>query len=366
LDDLDKRTWWQCCDGDAALASISPRLHPSIVSFLKAAWHGFALDDSEPTHDFHRYVVGLASPEQLWQNVNYAEDEDDSNKQRYFTLYMANWALGVSHPLGLILDQENGTAMQHMSIHDSDVTMNGRKIVAVDEDYDGEQERTEPWIMPSYSERDLNDTLRAFQSLVDALCARIPDQIQHTENSLFDLVTGGDLECLPSNSFAYRFLSQAKVPPFFHIAPGLRIANHQPFAEVPLTETSAELFPLLLFTSTEPTCRETRRAPWGEDILDSPFAWEFHSVSTYPAGLYLRETEPQSTHPFEGGCKLVLPYTLGNNMCARTSDGAFIGENVHSHGDVSAADIEPKSVELYQLGYNRFIETHDVQLKHVL
>ncbi|KAG9747138.1 hypothetical protein KCU59_g4643, partial [Aureobasidium melanogenum] len=237
-----------------------------------AAWHGFALDDSEPTHDFHRYVVGLASPEQLWQNVNYAEDEDDSNKQRYLTLYMTNWALGVNHPLVLVLDQENGTAMQHMSIHDSDVTMNGRqswlplevildglidmieqgKVVAVAEDYDGEQERIEPWIMPSYTEHDLDDTLQAFQSLVDAICVRMPNRIEHTETSLIDLVIDDNVGRLPSNSFAYRFLSQAKVPPLIHIAPGLRIANHQPFAQVPLTETSAESFPLLLFTSTEP------------------------------------------------------------------------------------------------------------------
>ncbi|CAD0096051.1 unnamed protein product [Aureobasidium mustum] len=386
LDKLDKRTWWQCYGGDAALASISARLDCSVISFLQAAWHGFAMDSSELRHGFHRYLVGLASPEQLWQNVNYAEDEDDSNKQRYLTLYMANWALGASHPLGLVLNQEDGTAMQHMSIHDTDVTMNGRqtwlpleiildglidmieqgKVVAVDEDYDGEQERTEPWIMPPYTEQDVQDTLQAFRSLVDAVSTRMPTQIQHTENSIIDLVTGGDLDCLPSDSFAYRFLSQAKAPPFIYIAPGLRIADHQPFAAVPLEEESAELFPLLLFRSTRSAYRETRRAPWGEDIFDSPFPHEFHSITTYPAGLYLTETEPQETHPFEDGCRLVLPFTLGNNACARTSDGALIGEKLHSHGDIDVASIKPKSTELYQLGYNHFIEAHDVQLKHVL
>lgn len=263
LDDLDKRTWWQCYGDDAALASISARLNSSVVSFLKAAWHGFALDVSKPDHDFHRYLVGLASPEQLCQNVNYAEDEDDSNKQRYLTLYVANWALGVSHPLGLVLDQVNGTAMQHMSIHDSDVTMNGRqswlplefildglvdmvdqgKVVAVDDDYNGEQERTEPWIMPSYSDIDVKDSLLAFRSLVDAICARMSSRIQHTEHNLLDFVVG-DPESLPSNSFAYRFLSQAKVPPFTYIAPGLRVANCQPFAAVPLSERPTKLFPL--------------------------------------------------------------------------------------------------------------------------
>lgn len=80
----------------------------------------------------------------------------------------------------------------------------------------------------------------------------------------------------------------------------------------------------------------------------------------------MTETEPQGTHSFEDGCRLVLPFALSNNMCARTSDGAWMREKVHSHGDTSADDIEPKSTELYQLGHNRFIELHDVRLKHVL
>jgi hypothetical protein len=381
---LDKRTWWDCYGGDAALASIAVRLEPSIVSFLQAAWHGFSMSTAEHDHDFHRYLVCLSSPEQLWQNTNYAEDEDDSNKQRYITLYMANWALGVSHPLGLVLDQQHGTAMQHMSIHDTDITMNGRqswlpldhildgfvemidqgKIVAVGEDYDGEQERTTPWIMPSYTEQDLEQTVKAFQDLVDVICAAMPTRLEQTGDKLIDLVTAGGPYSLPSNSFAYRFLFQATNPPFKYIAPGLHVAEQQPFAAVPVSVRPGDLFPLLLFSSARPAYRETEFR--GEDVLVSPFAYEFQCISDYPAGLYLTETEPQGVHPFEDGCKLVLPYPLGDNKCARTSDNAIVGEIVHAQGDLTHRKVKPTSMSLYQLGYNHFIESHDVQLKHVL
>jgi len=179
LDTLDKRTWWECYGGDAALANVSDRLDASVIFFLKVAWHGYSMEPTTRPHLFHRYLARLCSPEELWQNANYAEDEDDSNKRRFVTLYLANWALGADHPLGLILDQDEGTAMQHMSIHDTEITMNGRqlwlplemildgfvdmidqgKALAVGEGYNGEQERTEPWIMPSYTEQDLQDTL---------------------------------------------------------------------------------------------------------------------------------------------------------------------------------------------------------------
>ncbi|KAH8710042.1 hypothetical protein GQ44DRAFT_714715 [Phaeosphaeriaceae sp. PMI808] len=386
LGTLDKRTWWECYGGDAALVSVSDRLNASVVSFLKSAWHGFSMETAIQYHLFHRYLARLCSPDELWQNTNYDEDEDDSNKRRFVSLYMANWALGASHPLGLVLDQETGTAMQHMSIHDTSITMSGRqiwlplemildgfvdmidqgKVVAVSGAYNGEQGRTEPWIMLPYTQQDLDDTLQAFQHLVDAIHAKLPSQPQETEGGLLDLVTGGPPLTLPSDSFAYQFLARSRRPSFTNIAPGLCIAQHQPFAPVSDQVVSKKLYPLLLFSSTHLAHQETRRAPWGEEIPISTFSHGFENVSTYPAGLYLTETEPHRTHPFEDACKLILPFPLGGNAFARTSDGALIGENVCSAGENSAAEVEPKSTELYQLGFNHFIAAHDVQLKYVL
>jgi hypothetical protein len=328
----------------------------------------------------------LCSPDELWHNINYAEDEDDSNKRRFVSLYMANWALGASHPLGLVLDQETGTAMQHMSIDDTSITMNGRqiwlpletildgfvdmidqgKILAVSGAYGGKQERTEPWIMLSYTQQDLDDTLQAFQHLIDTIHAKMPSQPQNTKEGLLDLVTGGLPQSLPSNSFAYQFLARLPRPSFTNIAPGLRIAQHQPFAPVSVQMESNQLYPLLLFSSTHPAHQQTRRTPWGEEIPISPFPCGFDTISAYPAGLYLTETQPHSTHPFEDACKLVLPFPLGANTFARTSDGALIAENVRSAGGIATTEVEPRSTELYQLGFNHFIAAHDVQLKHVL
>jgi hypothetical protein len=122
LDALDNRTWWECYGGDAALKSISDRLEASVVSFLKLAWHGFSMDGSSPVHLFHRYLGGLCYPDELWDNINYAEGEDSSNKRSYISLYQANHGLGITHAKGLILDQDNGLAMQHMSIAHTGIT----------------------------------------------------------------------------------------------------------------------------------------------------------------------------------------------------------------------------------------------------
>jgi hypothetical protein len=99
-----------------------------VVSFLKAAWHGFAMDGASKHHLFHRYLGGLSSPEQLWRIMDYVEEEEDSDKPRYVLLYMANGPLGATHPLGLVLNQDEATAMQHVSIRDTEITMNGQQV----------------------------------------------------------------------------------------------------------------------------------------------------------------------------------------------------------------------------------------------
>jgi len=59
----------------------------------------------------------------------------------------------------------------------------------------------------------------------------------------------------------------------------------------------------------------------------------------------------------------LLPYRVRGNDFARTSDDALMGENKLSRGAMTPA---LRSTELYQLGNNHFIETHDVQLRYVL
>lgn len=44
LDVLDKRSWWECHGGYADIASKMEFLVVFVVFFLKAAWHGFAME----------------------------------------------------------------------------------------------------------------------------------------------------------------------------------------------------------------------------------------------------------------------------------------------------------------------------------
>ncbi|RFU75005.1 hypothetical protein TARUN_7236 [Trichoderma arundinaceum] len=378
LSDLDRRSWWECYGGDTGLSPHAAKLNPSVIAFLKAAWHGYVIT-AQPQHAFFRYLVGLCSPGDHWENVHYGDDEDDSNKGRYVTLYMANWALGASHPLGLVFDQQTSTAMQHMSIHDTDVTMNGRQVwlplelileafmdmidqgkaLAVDSSYDGEQERIEPWIMPSYTVCDLDETLEAFSRLTRAVETRMPGAPGNETHRLGDVIKSTSLS---PNSFAGQFLARAREIRFSQIAPGLRIARQQPFSFVNVEE--GKIRPILLFESSQEAHQDTERAPWGEEVAMFPFPRPVRGTTNYPAGVYLTEADPHGAHPFEDGCKFILPYAIGGNGWARTSDGALFGENTHAQGPTASP--VPRSTQLYQQGFNHFIRTHDVQLKHVL
>lgn len=59
LETLDKRTWWDCYGGDAALASVFNRLDASVVSFLNVAWHLFAMG-TQPRL-FHPFLCHLSA-----------------------------------------------------------------------------------------------------------------------------------------------------------------------------------------------------------------------------------------------------------------------------------------------------------------
>ena len=176
--------------------------------------------------------------------------------------------------------------------------------------------------MASYTEQYFEDTVQAYEQVVAAIHDRLPFYLESVGENLLEVVTGGIPDTLPTNSFVRRFLARCSRPSFTHIAPGLTIALHQPLAPASGHAVVDKLFPLLLFSSTSP--------PWGEQMYISPFTHDIDSVTSYPAGLYLTETNSHDTHAFEDGCKVILPSTLGSNAFARTSDGALIGEHLHS------------------------------------
>jgi hypothetical protein len=124
------------------------------------------------------------------------------------------------------------------------------------------------------------------------------------------------------------------------------------------------LRPNLLLQSSLPAHHDIYRTSWGEGFTIPPFPKHFQAIQDYPSGLYLTESDPYGWNPYEDGCKLLLPFTIGEHGWARTSDGALYGEDIWSTGET--AKPFPTSTELFQSGFNHFTKNHDVQLKHVL
>lgn len=59
---------------------------------------------------------------------------------------------------------------------------------------------------------------------------------------------------------------------------------------------------------------------------DPPFFDPYDNLPSVPAGVYLLKPERQLGHAFKDAVKLVLPFAIGGNGFARTSDGLQIGD----------------------------------------
>lgn len=383
LQDLDRRTWWELHYSSGTTGSLS-FLGEDVVAFLKNAQTGHC-SNVEDIHTLHRYLIGLSVPDLLNANAMYAPEEDDSNKRRFITLYQENPFLDTNHSLGLLYDQSTHRAIHVESQDYCRVAQNGRqewlplevileaylqmidrqKIHAVGDDYEGDQERADPWIMPSYTTSDLTDTIAAWNELIDAVEQRMGLEAQIADHRTLPKDLYGNIN-FSETSFASEFINSARMPRFKHIAPGLRLPSKQPFTDTSLDEDEHRLRPTLLLQSDLLAHQDIDRSPYGHShpICNFRPDIEREVTSALPAGLYLTESEPNSMHPYEDGVKLLLPFTLGSNKCARRSDNSLVGEAVFEQGP--EAPNQPRSSELYQSGFNAYITSHDVQLRHVL
>ncbi|KAI1384807.1 uncharacterized protein F4822DRAFT_373741 [Hypoxylon trugodes] len=381
---LHRRNWFEYFGEDAE--RIRGRLSPSLVAFLERA---LVVDD----HSLHYYVGGLASPDYLWLNHHsggYSAEASD----RYWTLYTATGI--ASEPDGLVFDQVGNKAVMQTSIFDSPITHNDRqqwfpledvlsawldmvevgKVRAVGPDVEVPNEKFDPWIILPYSESQLQETLTAYHGLLDAIESRIPDVARPPSEPQLIPNTSLDTANI-SPGFVREFLNKAQRPWFQYIAPGLEIPTIDSFCEQPfsgvelnsISETSATpqtiQFPILLFRASD--MFRTPPSPHGVDDQTGsylPFAWPWSGVRTYPAGLYLTDSDRQAMC-FEDGARVVLPFGIGASGYARTSDGARFGENKEEKGSLLHR-MKDTHADLYQLGYNPFIESHEVRLVQVL
>ena len=219
------------------------------------------------------------------------------------------------------------------------------------------------WICHSYTVGQVEETVEEFNLLVDAIESRMPGTVPSTDESLLS-EEELDAANIP-DGFARSFLSQAKRPKFKQIAPGLSIPDtlsirNQPFSSIePFNgERLYEICPILLFRSSQ-LYNLPDSDPNG---YDTPFGYPYSKLRSYPAGLYLADTSRGCNNEFEDAAKVVLPFGIGGKGFARKSDGSCFGEAITSDS------VDPKDTyaDLYQQGYNPFIEKHDVRLARIL
>ncbi|ETS74764.1 hypothetical protein PFICI_13248 [Pestalotiopsis fici W106-1] len=398
-EDFPGVNWYEQYRDDGA-GDSRKRFSAPLAAFLDKA-----LSTSNVAHSFFYHLSGLNAPSYMWDNHEWYQDDPD--KYRYLTLYLAHSM--ASHPDGLVYDQREHKAIMQMSIHDRDVAMNGRqewlpleviltgwldmldvgKVQAVPDDVEWQ-----PWIMVPYSQKQLDATVAAFDRLVDAIESRMPNyqgpsvaESQHvlsaSEEVLFQPVLSvDDVEAAGIKpGFAHSFLTKAKRPGFRYIAPGLAIPTPetlklQPFADIKRPRDSwlpedeempDEPYPLLIFSSSEnyETWRDPPRHPKFPDS-DRPFSYPYHQLPSFSAGLYFSPTHG-GPFDFEDGVKLVLPEPIGAFGYARKADGSRFGENIADATALGGYGRRGGTFsDLFQLGYNPYAEMHDVQLEQVL
>lgn len=285
-----------------------------------------------------------------------------------------------------------------MSIFDSFITQNGRqywhplevvlsawldmvtvgKAEAVDSTTHSTNSKFDPWVIRPYSQQQLEDTLQAYHGLLDAIESRIPSSDRPSNTSAPPLLSDPVLDAAHiTSSFARQFMGKARQPSFRYIAPGLEISSASWFSEQPFSATEPDpppwdpsapqtvQFPILLFRASSSTFHASPSPYGASDLTGShlPFPWPWSQVASYPAGLYLTDSDIESVC-FEDGIRLVLPFGIGLAGYARTADGAKFGENKEEKDTFSRG--KDTHGDLYQLGYVPFIESHDVRLEQVL
>ena len=379
LDTLETVNWFQYYRRDAE--DCRHLLSPDLVAFLEQA----QMIKNDDQFCLFYYVTGLFGPDRIWETFEWMVEDEE--KYRYLTLYAATSM--ASHPDGLAFDQWENKAVMQMSIHDTDITLNGRtpwfplevtlsawldmidvdKIQAVDDSVQG-IEKNDPWICHHWNESMVQETANAFNALVESIETRMRNQGLSVPEISEPLLPDSDLDVLGiPPGFGRSFVTKARRPTFTYIAPGLTVPTRQSLAQQPFYRgdgldqdddhdaASIAIKPILLFASSESFQLADR-----DEREDPPFPNPYDESSSIPAGLYLLESERQLGHAFEDAVKLVLPFGVGGNGFARMSDGLQIADQRYSENS-SCGD---RYTDLYQQGWNPFIEMHQVRLVKVL
>lgn len=241
-------------------------------------------------------------------------------------------------------------------------TIRKGKIVAVpknhaDSPFEG-RSRIHPWCYMRFYNDMLDETLDAFNKLVEAVEGRLPHNDRLTGDSVEHGLVDADVlqlhEIAPG--FAREFLEHARTPRFQYIAPGLEVVttstfSKQPFLPNPDPKARKEDLPAMLLFYSELSYNNSG------DLVHyggaGPLGYFPRQIATFPAGLYLVQTGFSMS---DDACQFILPFSIGGNGHARRADGSLYG------GDHPWESFD----DLYSLGFHPFETDHEQNLASIL
>lgn len=234
-----------------------------------------------------------------------------------------------------------------------------------------------PWVIHQYTAADVAKAVAAFQRLVSAIHARIPeddnnDNIDNNDNESTDwmelpwldpaTLTLTQENVLPHSTFAHEFLTAiADIEVRFrYVAPGLRFPTVSEFLEQPITDFETPPrndygqfpgnCPLKVF---QLVCNQPVPDPYVPHWTDPNF----------PPGFYIDPVAQEGPLCYSNGCHLTLPFGIGRKGHARKSNGEPFGR----HDQDSEPEPRNEHAGLYQAGLtDGFGEYHYVQIDKVL
>ncbi|KAH6621816.1 hypothetical protein C7974DRAFT_211571 [Boeremia exigua] len=385
------RSWMSHFGDDEGILA---NLVPEIRQFLQQAQIILSEPDKAGGFSFFFWVNNLAAPGNLFgfeEMVEMVLDPVDDTvpmkceykEKRFILLYTLNQL--ASHNVGLLYDQTSHLCIICPDLDDFervfwkrtkwyplDValeywlnTIQTGDIVAVPEKH--LQTHLDlvsshyPWHYIRFHKQMLDETLEAFNKLVEAIEARLPQgsslHNNNDDNNNYNAHGLVDADVLQlhniSAGFAREFLEKARTPRFKAIAPGLEVMTTSSMSKQPfIPETDEKLSkqsvpPFLLFYSKlNYDQSQDQIEPGGT----GPFGYPYRNNTLFPAGLYLLQTMSDNT------CKFILPFSIGGKGYACRTDGALYGEN------------EPKDSfdDLYSLGFHPFETSYAQKLASIL
>jgi hypothetical protein len=274
LDQLETVNWFQYYGQETE--DSRHLLSQDLVAFLEQAQK---IKNDDQFCLFY-YVIGLLGPDRMWETFDWMFEDEE--KYRYLTLYGATSM--ASHPDGLAFDQKENKAVMQISIHDTDITLNGRtpwfplevtlsawldmmnfgKIQAADDSFQG-LEKNNPWICHHWNHLMVQETADASNALVERIETRMRDQGFSVPDISEPFLPDSVIDALGiPPGFARLFIAKARRPAFTYIATGLSVPTIPSFAQQPFycgddlhqkedtDVTSLTVEPILLFASMEP------------------------------------------------------------------------------------------------------------------